>query len=177
MNLQLTRKMIKEIRIIVKRITKAFWIWAEFSERDHHFLSNIQKPVRSLLNSPDFDLHLTLAGPFKSINQDAIKNLKEICKRNTSIAIKSLGYEYKESFFESFYIAIKNTKELISLRSNIYEATKSKRSKIFSPHISLSYGDHDNQKKKYLISKLPRVISEIKIDKICIVDVNEDIHM
>ena len=45
------------------------------------------------------------------------------------------------------------------------------------PHISLSYGNHEIKEKKILISKLPTLSKTIKMSKIALVEVDEDINL
>ena len=161
----------------MERISKGFWIWGEFTESDSAFLSGISKSVQKILKSPSFDIHLTLAGPFKNINESSVANIKKICQKHSCIKVNPLKYEYKNDFFESFYIPIGNSKELMGLRNSIYRATRSNAFDDFYPHISLSYGDHKKQIKENLISKLVAIKKTITIDKISIIDVNEDIFM
>ena len=161
----------------MERISKGFWIWGEFTETDSAFLSGISNTVQKTLKSPSFDIHLTLAGPFNNLNESSIANIKKICQNHSCIKVSPLEYEYKNDFFESFYIPIENSKKLIGLRNSIYRATKSNALQHFYPHISLSYGDHKKQIKENLISKLVVIKKTITIDKITIVDVNEDIFM
>ena len=47
----------------------------------------------------------------------------------------------------------------------------------YFPHISLSYGNHEIKEKKILNSKLPIISKQIKISKIALVEVDEDINL
>ena len=78
--------------------------------------------------------------------------------------------------FKSFYISIKNSLNLKDLRKNIIKLNKFDLDDNYDPHISLCYGHHKIQEKKELISKLPKFTKLIRISKIALVDVNEDIN-
>ena len=41
------------------RISKAYWIWGQFSEKDTLYLNSIKDNVQISLKSPKFDVHLT----------------------------------------------------------------------------------------------------------------------
>ena len=161
----------------MERITKGFWIWCEFTESDSAFLSGISNSVQKTLKGPSFDLHLTLAGPFNNINESSISNIVKVCQNHSCIKVNPLKYKYKNDFFESFYIPIENSEKLIGLRNSIYRAIRSNALHDFYPHISLSYGNHEKHMKEDLISKLVAIKKTITIDKVTIVDVNEDIFM
>ena len=47
----------------------------------------------------------------------------------------------------------------------------------YSPHISLSYGNHEKKAKKELISNLPELNKTIRMSKIALIEVDEDINL
>ena len=47
----------------------------------------------------------------------------------------------------------------------------------YSPHISLSYGNHEIKAKKELIPNLPVLNQPIRMSKIALVEVDEDINL
>ena len=87
------------------------------------------------------------------------------------------GYDFEQQIFKSFYISIKNSKYLQELRKRMYELNKFDLENNYSPHISLSYGDHEIIEKKELISKLPELNKSIKMTKIALVKVDEKINL
>ena len=87
------------------------------------------------------------------------------------------GYNFKQEIFQSFYIPIENSRRLKELRSNIYELNSFDLTKNYSPHISLSYGNHQIKEKKELISNLPKLNKTIRMSKIALVEIDEDINL
>ena len=87
------------------------------------------------------------------------------------------GYDFKQEIFKSFYISIENSQRLKELRRNIYELNNFDLANNYSPHISLSYGDHEIKAKKELISNLPELNKPIRMSKIALVEVDEDINL
>ena len=87
------------------------------------------------------------------------------------------GYDFKQEIFKSFYISIENSRRLKELRRNIYELNNFDLANNYSPHISLSYGDHEINAKKELISNLPVLNKPIRMSKIALVEVDEDINL
>ena len=79
--------------------------------------------------------------------------------------------------FISFYISIENSRKLKELRRNIYELNNFDLANNYSPHISLSYGNHEIKEKKELISNLPELNKLIRMSKIGLVEVDEDINL
>ena len=158
------------------RISKGYWIWGLFPSKEIVFLNEIKAKVQSKLKSPFFETHITLAGPYLKIDNVFLNNLKIFAENNSGIMLNFGRYEFKQEIFESFYINIKNTPDLRKLRRNIYELNNFDMANTYAPHISLSYGNHAIKEKKELIPKLPELNKPIRISKIALVEVDEDIN-
>ena len=157
------------------RISKAYWIWGQFSLKDTIYLNSIKNNVQLFLKSPRFDVHLTLCGPYKKMNSEFLYNLNHICKKNRSIILNLEIFDFCDKKYKSFFIKTNTSIELNHLRNSIYEVSKFDRKKKFQPHISLAYGNHKRCHKNLLISKIPSLRSEITLSKISLVYVNEEI--
>ena len=159
------------------RIKKGFWLWGLFSCEDKDYLDKIKEKVQKELYSPRFETHITLAGPYLKINKSLYKELEIFTKSYPGIILKIKGYQFKKEKFESFYIRIHISKELKKIRKDFNKLESFDLNKKYTPHISLTYGNHINQNKKSLISKLPEINRSIKISKIALVEVNEDNYL
>ena len=159
------------------RINKGYWIWGLFPPRDTNFLNEIKIKVQSELKSTFFETHITLAGPYLKIEKSFLNKLNTIGEINSQIELNVNGYDFKQEMFESFYISIKYSRHLEELRKKIYQLNKFDLEKNYSPHISLSYGNHETKEKKILIAKLPELEKTIKMSKIALVEVDEDINL
>ena len=159
------------------RISKCYWLWGLFSSKEKFFLNEIKSKVQSKLKSPFFETHITLAGSFLNIDNIFLNKLKTFTENNSAIMLDVYGYDFKQEIFESFYIKINNSKRLKELRKNIYELNNFDLANNYSPHISLSYGNHGIKEKKELISNLPELNKTIQMSKIALVEVNEDIDL
>ena len=159
------------------RISKGYWLWGLFPSTETNFLNEIKAKVQSKLKSPFFETHITLAGPYLKIDKSFLNKLNTIGESYFQIELNVDGYDFKQEMFESFYISIKNSRNLEELRKKIYKFKKFDLENNYSPHISLSYGNHEIKEKKILISKLPELTKTIKISKIALVEVDEDINL
>ena len=159
------------------RISKCYWLWGLFPCKETKLLNEIKDKVQSKLKSPDFDTHITLTGPYLEIDKPFLNKLKTFVEKNSVIMLRVNGYNFRQEIFKSFYISIKNSRYLKELRKNISELTKCDLENNYSPHISLSYGNHEIKEKKFLISELPDLNKSIKMSKIALVEVNEDINL
>ena len=159
------------------RISKGYWLWGLFPSNEKFYLNKIKAKVQSKLKSPGFETHITLTGPYLNIDNIFLNKLKTFAENNSAIMLNVGGYDYKKEIFRSFYISIKNSRRLKELRRNIYELNNFDLSNNYSPHISLSYGNHEIKEKKELISKLPKLNKLIRMTKIALVEVDEDINL
>ena len=159
------------------RISKGYWLWGLFPSKEKIFLNEIKAKVQSQLKSPFFETHITLAGPYLNIDNIFLNKLKNFAENNSSIMLNINGYDFKQEIFKSFYISIENSLQLKELRRNIYEFNNFDLANNYSPHISLSYGNHEIKAKKELSSILPELNKPIRMSKIALVEVDEDINL
>ena len=159
------------------RLNKAFWVWCEFSSTDTAYLNQIQNKAQRDLRGPEFKIHLTLAGPFNEINPSSIDGIRTYCSQNFPIEVKLFKYDYQEKFFQSFFIAVSQSKELNDMRNLMFKINHQKPSHPYLPHISLAYGNYEKEAKGNLITSLPQLKNSIAIDKVSIVDIDEDIKL
>ena len=160
----------------MERLSNAYWIWCEFESKDLKFLLKIKDSILESFKSPNFSLHLTLAGPYQEITSKDIDKIKLICKYSTPFHLELDDFKFKNTFYESLYISVKKSSSLINLRESIINYKTPIINLNFDPHISLIYGIHSESKKIKESQKLVRINKKmIKVNKIAIVDVNEDI--
>ena len=156
---------------------KTYWIWGLFPPEETNLLKEIKDKVQSKLTSPFFETHITIAGPYSTIENSFVKQLKTFVENNAGLILNVKGYDFKQEMFESFYISIKNSENLDRFRENIYDLKKFDLNREYSPHISLSYGNHEIKAKKELSSILPELNKPIRMSKIALVEVDEDINL
>ncbi len=158
----------------MKRISKAHWIWGQFVDRDMDYLNSIKSHVNKKLKGPNFDIHLTLLGPFMSMDKDKINEIKNICTNLKPIEIFAKRYKISNNFFTSFFIEIKKSSTLINFRNYLRGSLQENQFSSFSPHVSLTYGNFPIKEKNIIKYELCDLNIKIILNKICIVDVNED---
>ena len=158
----------------MKRVSKAFWIWCQFQDDDMYFLNNLQSKVKKKFRGPEFEVHLTLLGPLMTISPDKVQEIENICKTLNPIKITPKQYSGNTNFFTSFFIEIDKTEILLNFREKFFKLTSNYQKDEYLPHISLTYGNFSLCEKEKLFNKLPSLKKKLVLNKICIVDVNED---
>ena len=159
------------------RISKAYWIWGQFSEKDTLYLNSIKDNVQISLKSPKFDVHLTLCGPYEKLDHDFLFNLNNLSNKNQSIILNLEKFDFSDEKFKSFFIKTNKSIELNNLRNNIYKLSKFASKNDYDPHISLAYGNHKKYQKDLLISRMPKLRKKILLSKISLVYVNEELNI
>ena len=155
------------------RLKESYWIWGQFCNEDCDYLNNLKSKVQNKLQSPNFNVHITLAGPYQSVNKQFIDSMKIFSKSQFSFDLKLNLYDTKIDFYQSFYIPVNYSEDLKKLRSSIYFLKPFLPYENYSPHISLAYGNHLYQDKKELIKVMESPIHSVCMDKVSLVFVNE----
>ena len=159
------------------RINKAYWIWGQFSKKDTLYLNSIKDNVQISLNSPKFDIHLTLCGPYEKLDHDFLFNLNNLSNKNQSIILNLEKFDFSDEKFKSFFIKTNKSIELNNLRNSIYKLSKFATKNDYKPHISLAYGNHKKYDKDLLIARMPKLRKNILLSKISLVYVNEELNI
>tara|TARA_B100001250_G_C19646930_1_gene720804 strand:- start:62 stop:604 length:543 start_codon:yes stop_codon:yes gene_type:complete len=159
-----------------KRISKAYWIWFQFSESDTKKLNNIKKIINNKLKGPYFQIHLTAIGPYLKLTKKDLNKIELISKKIKKFKIQLDNYKLSYQKYTSLYISVEKSKQIINVRKKFSRTNYKKQNNKYKPHISLFYGNKDIVTKKSVIKKLPKLIKFITIDKLCIVDVDEKIN-
>jgi len=158
----------------MERVSKAFWLWCQFADTDMEFLRNIQSQVNKKFQGPKFEIHLTLLGPIMIIDKERVRTVRQKCDKLNPFKVYPLGYSFSSSFFTSLFIEIKKSKNLSNFRKEFSDISPLGLRTNYMPHVSLMYGNFQKDEKRKLITNLLGLRKSFTIDKVCIVDVNED---
>ncbi len=150
-----------------------FWLWGQFTKSCTENLFLLQKESQEILKSPSFEVHITLAGPYKNIDIFYDSSINNLLKKFQPLILDLNNYSYKNNFYKSFFISVEESNNLKSLRSEINHFYPFDLNYNYSPHISLVYGNHSKKNKDQLISKIKTHPSKIIMNKISVVEVNE----
>ena len=84
------------------RINEAFWLWGQFSKSCTENLSLLQKESQEILSSPSFDVHITLAGPYKNIENLFEVSINNLLKKFPPLILNLNNYSFENNFYTSF---------------------------------------------------------------------------
>jgi 2'-5' RNA ligase len=140
----------------------SYSIWAVFNSTQNKEFFIIKKKVNKILKGPFFPIHMTILNDLVGSKKDLIKKMFFSLKKIQKFSIELKNYGYKKKFFQSLYINVKKNREL-NKQKKILDRIFKHKSKIYSPHISLYYGQKNTYLKKKIISSLPKMTKTIKI--------------
>ena len=154
-------------------ISNGFYIWGQFDIASTELISFLQREVNNDLQGPEFEAHLTLTGPV-NYELDICKNLlEELCKRFSEFSVSLNGIDFKDKFFQAFFLRVLFSKELEALKLATDQSFGLSPKEYF-PHISLYYGSAlQSQKEECSKSLLPP--TSVLLNKISLVKIHEDI--
>ena len=157
------------------RITKGYWIWGQFDEKTTKKIEQIKQQINETFNGPDFDVHLTISGPFQDLTPEIKKLFKDLAKTIQQTKLETQGYDFKEQYFQAFFIKVKKSRQLLRLKEKI-DAVFCLNTTEYFPHISLFYGEEGILKKSMFAETLTDAPKNIILNTLSLVEVNEEIE-
>ena len=155
------------------RISKGYWIWGQFDTNATNLINSLYQEINNKLNGPNFDIHLTISGPFNYDEEKQKETFKVISSEFNEIDLQLKGIGKTDEFFRSLFIDVAKNENLNNLK-DCFESKFNINSPKYCPHISLFYGTEDDTTKNEIIRKL-KVPKSAIMDKISIVKVDEEI--
>ena len=156
------------------RISKGYWIWGQFDATTTDLISSLHQGINNKLNGPNFDIHLTISGPFNYDEEKQKETFNVISSKFNQIDLQLKGINKTDEFFRSLFIDVAQNENLDSLKDYI-DSNFNIHSSEYCPHISLFYGIKDDAIKNEIIRKFEAPKSAT-MDKISIVKVDEEIN-
>ena len=155
------------------RISKGYWIWGQFDAHTTDIINSLYQEINNKLNGPNFDIHLTISGPFNYDEETQKETFKYISSKFNEINLQLKGINKTDEFFRSLFIDVAENENLNALK-NYIDSNFNINAVEYFPHISLFYGLEDAATTDEIITKFKTPNSAI-IDKISIARVDEEI--
>ena len=154
------------------RISKGYWIWGQFDEKATDLITSLYQVINNQLNGPNFDIHLTISGPFNYEEEKQKEIFEFISSKFNKIDLQFKGINKTDEFFRSLFVEVAQNENLNNLKEYIDNNFNINPFKYY-PHISLFYGIENDSVKNKMIRKL-KVPKSAIMDKISIVKVDEE---
>lgn len=141
---------------------RGYSFWLLLSDKSENMVSEWMSRFREAYPSPEFKPHLTLLG----LDSERTGNfLQERDLENAAISVASEvrsfqlemdGIDGNDHPYQPFYIQIKSSQTLISLRKKlIFRLNMQPQPETYNPHVSLLYGNMDQRMRQSLIRDIP----------------------
>ena len=160
-------------QVVNSRISKSYWIWGQFDASATNLITSLYREINNKLNGPNFDIHLTISGPFNYDEEIQKETFEDISSNFNEINLQLKGIDETDEFFRSIFINIAENKNLNDLKYYIDKNFHIDALEYF-PHISLFYGIEETATKNEIIKNL-KIPDNAVMDKISIVKVDEEI--
>jgi 2'-5' RNA ligase len=154
------------------RISKGYWIWGQFDVNATDSIASLYQEINNKLNGPNFDIHLTISGPFNYEEEKQKEIFEFISSKFNKIDLQFKGINKTDEFFRSLFVEVAQNENLNNLKEYIDNNFNINPFKYY-PHISLFYGIENDSVKNKMIRKL-KVPKSAIMDKISIVKVDEE---
>lgn len=109
-------------------------------------------------DTPDFEPHVTLLGGLNAGEQELIQWTDMLGHSIAPFDIKLTRLATGNSFYQSLFIEIEKTDELMNARRRAEDLFDVKSTSTFKPHLSLLYSDFSVPEKKRLLNTMSQEI-------------------
>ena len=149
----------------MKRNPNSYSLWFMPSKEQKVVLENKIETLANQYGGPKFDPHITLLGSFVDDESILLNKTENLSKKIRSFKIILDQVRYLNEFFRSLFIEIKFSEELKSARNTAAKEFRWK-DKNYIPHLSLMYGNYNNQIKTDIIKTMGTLPRYLKVNKI-----------
>ncbi|OGZ35928.1 MAG: hypothetical protein A3I88_03945 [Candidatus Portnoybacteria bacterium RIFCSPLOWO2_12_FULL_39_9] len=117
-------------------------IWIIPPEPIFSQLKNVIKKLSEKYDSPIFEPHMTLLGNINQNLPDIEQKLTELASRTNKLELSLGPISFSATYFQSVFVRVNSTAQLMQLNLDAKKLFNMEN-KVFMPHISLLYGNHD----------------------------------
>jgi 2'-5' RNA ligase len=156
------------------RTSKGYWIWGQFNIDTTHVITSLYQEINNRLNGPNFDVHLTISGPFNYDERTQRETFEVISSKFNEIDLQLKGINQTDERYRSLFINVAENENLSDLKKYI-DYSFNINAFQYDPHISLFYGIANSGIKNEIIKQF-KTPNRAIMDKISIVKVDEEIN-
>jgi 2'-5' RNA ligase len=103
---------------------------------------------------PSFPPHLTLLGSIVTLEQDLVERSQRLAASSTPFTIHLDDVDVGETYFQSLFVTVRPTSELLALREAAQQAFPEAPVEPYRPHVSLLYGHPSAETKQTIVQAL-----------------------
>lgn len=131
---------------------KGYSIWLIPSEEIHDELSGLLHRLSQQFNSPIFEPHITLIPGIEEPIEIIKRKTKQLANNCGYFTIEFSNFGFSDEYFKSLYLNVKYSEELFRAYDEANKIFDRLNSPPFHPHLSLFYGNmNQNEKDKIIL--------------------------
>lgn len=140
----------------------SLWILPEDTQRYQKIIDELAEKY----NSPRFRPHITLVGDIK--DKDIFEKAKRLASEMKPFKIKITKPSYMHDYYRCV-LALAEKNKIMDYAKLAREIFSDYNKREYIPHLSLLYGNMDEETKKRIVSELPNFNDRFTAMQICIV--------
>jgi len=117
----------------------------------------IIKKLHNRFGGPLFEPHITLLSGIEITEEEAIRHAEILNQEIHTIPVRLTQPSYGDDFFHCFYLEVDLSHPLINARQKAENLFQYHDPHPFHPHMSLMYGNIDDQQKKELVNEYKHI--------------------
>ncbi|TVR44208.1 MAG: 2'-5' RNA ligase family protein [Planctomycetota bacterium] len=125
-------------------------IWLNPDPQAQEALLPQMTALRQDLAGPAFPPHLTLTSGIAGIEEQLVDHLRVLAENQAPFRLQPRGIQVSGDFFRAITVAVDSPPQLLSFRSQACQRFGLDAMRPFHPHLSLAYGEVDNERLHHL---------------------------
>lgn len=153
---------------------KKYSIWLISTEKTRQYLKTKEDYLRKIYSGDEFIPHVTILGEICGEEVELIDSLLRVLDKTKLSNLVMQDVSFSTTFFQSIFIRIKPTAELLELNMHLKTMFHSEND-FFVPHISLLYGIEEMKIREQAAAQIKLEIFDYEIESIGLVEVGGNI--
>lgn len=147
-----------------------YTLWLLLCEEDEAWVRGLITRLSSELGTQAFFPHVTLIGGLSGDGEQVAEDLRDLSKLHTAFDAEIAGIDMTSQFFTAFFLRLKAHPDLDALyrQAQNFGSGSMYPPENFMPHISLAYGQIDQEIKRSLQARLEDEFSQrsVRFDRL-----------
>lgn len=115
----------------------------------------VMDSLKRSYKGPSLEPHITLLGSLSPTKERILGCASEVFQKISPFHVTLGNVSYSPTFFQSLFLQVEKTQELVSLYEKVKATFDPFRTKVYQPHLSLMYGMQTEDVKAEIIASLP----------------------
>lgn len=133
---------------------KGLSLWFMPSGSVYEYFSALIKSISEEYKSPLFEPHVTLLGLIQDSEQNIVEKASQLANQYKPFTIKLDEIASENFYYRSLIVLAEKSPELMDIHQKAKNAFRIYDANTYMPHMSIMYGDQNEETKKEIIVKV-----------------------